>query len=100
MALAVSEGAGRGSELCGNWRVATARGNATVRVSRVHLPPDPAARCRSCHRAKDDPKMPFVKLDCGILDSTLWFDRDARDVFLTALLMAVPYEVRESTPTI
>lgn len=34
--------------------------------------------------------MPFVKLDCGILDSTLWMDKDAREIFITALLMAVP----------
>lgn len=36
--------------------------------------------------------MPFVKLDCGIVDSTLWADRDSREIFITALLMAVPYE--------
>ena len=35
--------------------------------------------------------MPFVKLDCGILDSTLWVDREAREIFITALLMAVPH---------
>ena len=34
--------------------------------------------------------MAFVKLDCGILNSTLWPDRNARDVFITALLMAAP----------
>lgn len=39
--------------------------------------------------------MPFVKLDCGILNSTIWDDRDARDVFITALLMAEPYELRK-----
>lgn len=37
--------------------------------------------------------MSFVKLDSQILTSTLWFDRDARDVFLTALLMSVPHVV-------
>lgn len=37
--------------------------------------------------------MPFVKLDTGILDSTLWIDRTAREVFITALLMAEPYEL-------
>lgn len=37
--------------------------------------------------------MPFLKLDCGILDSTLWMDRDDRDVFITALLMAMPHEL-------
>ena len=42
--------------------------------------------------------MPFVKLDCGLLDSTLWMDRPARDVFLTALMMAEPYEITEPTP--
>jgi hypothetical protein len=44
--------------------------------------------------------VPFVKLDCGILNSTIWFDRDSRDVFITALLMAEPIEVKEPTPTI
>ncbi len=39
--------------------------------------------------------MPFVKLDCGILDSTLWLDRDSRECFLTALLMAQPCEFSE-----
>ena len=39
--------------------------------------------------------MPFVKLDCGILDSTLWMNRDDRDVFLTALLMGTPCTLRD-----
>ena len=39
--------------------------------------------------------MPFVKLDCGILDSTLWVDRASREAFITALLMAEPYEIDE-----
>lgn len=39
--------------------------------------------------------MAFVKIDCGILDSTLWIDRDCRDIFLTTLLMAEPYELKE-----
>lgn len=42
--------------------------------------------------------MAFVKLDTGILDSTLWFKKDQRDVFLTAMLMAVPRELKEPTP--
>ena len=42
--------------------------------------------------------MPFVKLDCRILDSTLWSDVTARDVFLTALCMAEPYELSEPAP--
>jgi hypothetical protein len=40
--------------------------------------------------------MAFVKLDTGILDSTLWIERDLREVFITALLMAEPYEVTDS----
>lgn len=40
--------------------------------------------------------MAFVKLDCNILTSTLWFHRDCREVFITALLMAEPFEVRNS----
>ena len=44
--------------------------------------------------------MPFVKLDCGILNSTLWFEREAREVFLTALLMAEPFETHTPLPQI
>jgi hypothetical protein len=44
--------------------------------------------------------MPFVKLDCGILNSTLWFERTAREIFITSLLMAEPTEVLESLPQI
>jgi hypothetical protein len=39
--------------------------------------------------------MAFVKLDTGILDSTLWIERDQREVFITALLMAEPHEFHE-----
>ncbi len=39
--------------------------------------------------------MSFVKLDCGILDSTIWVDREAREVFITALLMAKPRQINE-----
>ena len=39
--------------------------------------------------------MPFVKIDTQILDSTLWFERDSREVFITALLMAEPREFLE-----
>ena len=38
--------------------------------------------------------MPFVKLDCGILNSTLWVEPIERDIFITALLMAVPFEFK------
>ena len=44
--------------------------------------------------------MPFVKLDCGILNSTLWFERDAREIFITALLMAEPFELLDPAPQI
>lgn len=47
---------------------------------------------------RDD--MPFVKLDCGMLNSTLWFDKPARDIFITALLMAEPHELTEPSPQI
>lgn len=36
--------------------------------------------------------MAFVKLDTRILESTLWIERDCREVFITALLMAMPRE--------
>ena len=39
--------------------------------------------------------MAFVKLDTGILDSTLWIERDQREIFITALLMAEPREFSE-----
>ena len=39
--------------------------------------------------------MSFVKLDCGLLQSSLWLDHEARIVFITALLMAEPFETRE-----
>lgn len=39
--------------------------------------------------------MAFVKLDTGILDSTLWVDREQREIFITALLLAEPFELRE-----
>lgn len=44
--------------------------------------------------------MPFVKLDCGILNSTLWVDRSAREIFITALLMAEPREIVTELPQI
>jgi hypothetical protein len=42
--------------------------------------------------------MAFVKLDCGLLNSTLWIDRECREVFITALLMAEPRELRIDHP--
>jgi hypothetical protein len=39
--------------------------------------------------------MPFVKLDTKILDSTLWIERECREIFITALLMAEPTEIKK-----
>lgn len=39
--------------------------------------------------------MAFVKLDTGILDSTLWIERECREVFITALLLAEPFDTTE-----
>jgi len=39
--------------------------------------------------------MAFVKLDTGILRSTTWLDKPARDIFITALLLAEPREFTE-----
>jgi hypothetical protein len=33
-------------------------------------------------------EMPFVKLDCEILKSSLWYERLQRELFITSLLMA------------
>lgn len=44
--------------------------------------------------------MAFVKLKKSILNSTVWMDRDVRDVWITALLMADLHEVRAPLPTI
>lgn len=41
--------------------------------------------------------MPFVKLDCDILDSSLWDWTPERHIFITALLMAKPHELKEPT---
>ena len=44
--------------------------------------------------------MPFVKLDCGMLNSTIWIDLPARTAFITALLMAEPREFSNPIPQI
>ncbi len=44
--------------------------------------------------------MAYVKLDTAILDSTLWIERESREVFITALLLAEPFEALESLPQI
>src|SRR5206468_1357946 len=44
--------------------------------------------------------MPYVKLDTGILDSTLWMERGVRDIFITALLLAEPKEFTHSVQQI
>lgn len=44
--------------------------------------------------------MGFVKLDCAIVDSSLWVERDHRSLFITALVMAEPFELETDTPQI
>ena len=44
--------------------------------------------------------MAFVKLDSQILESSIWLDKPARDVFITALLMAVPRAFEDDEPAI
>jgi hypothetical protein len=44
--------------------------------------------------------MPFIKLDTDILTSSLWMDSDVTLLFITALLMAEPYELRIPAPQI
>lgn len=41
-----------------------------------------------------------IKLNCDILNSPLWCERDARDLLLTALLMAKPRKLTQPTPAI
>ena len=42
--------------------------------------------------------MPFVKLDCGILESSLWEALPDRHIFITALLMARPVTLTGPVP--
>lgn len=42
--------------------------------------------------------MPFVKLDCQILNSSIWHEKEQRDIFITALLLCEPFEVRSPMP--
>jgi len=42
----------------------------------------------------------FVKLDSGLLDSSLWVQADARTMFITALLLAHPVELLEPVEAI
>ena len=44
--------------------------------------------------------MGFVKLDCGILNSTVWIDLPLRNIFITALLMAEPRNYKDPVPQI
>jgi hypothetical protein len=44
--------------------------------------------------------MSFLKLSRAILTSTLWMDRDARGVFLTAALEAEPRQFKEPLPVL
>jgi hypothetical protein len=42
--------------------------------------------------------MPFIKLDCDILESSLWDWTPERHIFITALLMAKPHELTKPEP--
>lgn len=42
----------------------------------------------------------FVKIDCGILDSSIWIERDQRSLFFTALVMARPVTTEEPLPAL
>ena len=53
-----------------------------------------ASRVPSCHTRK----VSYVKLDTAFLASTTWIDRDARDIMLTAMLMAEIHEVTAPVP--
>ena len=44
--------------------------------------------------------MPFAKLDCKILESSLWIDHEATRLFVTALLMAKPHRIETETPAV
>ncbi len=44
--------------------------------------------------------MPFVKLDAGILNSTIWVLRPDLELFITALLMATPVQLESPVPTL
>ena len=44
--------------------------------------------------------MPFLKLDTDITKSSIWYDKDARDCFLAALLMAKPHTLKEPAPAL
>ena len=44
--------------------------------------------------------MSFVKLDTGIMDSSLWVEPHQTFIFVTALVMAVPYELDHDEPQI
>jgi hypothetical protein len=43
--------------------------------------------------------MALIKLDCRVLDTALWVDVAARDLFITALLMAEPYTQKGASHT-
>lgn len=44
--------------------------------------------------------MSFVKLDCSMINSSIWPHKAQRDVFITALLLAIPHEATASMPQI
>lgn len=86
-------------------RMPSSRKNFTLKLSFSNFKSassqeESALGCRPQSPAPEGTKaltMPFVKLDTGILRSTLWIDRDLREVFITALLMAEPTEFEEES---
>jgi hypothetical protein len=44
--------------------------------------------------------MGYVKIDTRIFDSSLWMDKQVRDIFMVALIAAMPFELLEATETI
>src|SRR5687768_12064759 len=44
--------------------------------------------------------MAYVKLDCDMITSSIWWEKPQRDLFITALLMAEPRELREPMRTV
>lgn len=42
--------------------------------------------------------MGYVKMDSEIFNSSLWMDKEVRDIFMVALIAAMPFELMEPTP--
>ena len=44
--------------------------------------------------------MGYVKIDSRIFDSSLWMGKEMRDIFMVALILAMPFELTEPTEAI